>query len=142
MKTARRVSLSKDISNLISRGNRNEVNDILKDMMMYKMTIILNVLSTLMNDIIMNNLHIAIITMKWCSRWMWNSHILKYPTQPKKFRSSICNDSIFNFSIRVRYDCLLLIAQRNQLVSKEKTITNSGASIYRITSLISIKISL
>ena len=63
------LRFSEDIYDLICRGNINEVNGALKDMMTYKMTIILNVLSTLMKDIIMSNLHsTVIVTMKWCSR--------------------------------------------------------------------------
>ena len=69
MKMVRRVSLSKDIRSLIDKGNTNKANGVLKNIMVYEMTIILNMLSTLMKDIIMRNLHSAvIITMKWYSR--------------------------------------------------------------------------
>ena len=65
MKLARRVSLSEDIRSEIEMM----ANGALEDMMTYEMTVILNVLSTLMKDIIMSNLHsTAIITMEWCSR--------------------------------------------------------------------------
>ena len=72
MKTARRVSLSEDICSMICKGNINEANGALNDMITYEMAIILNVLSMLMKDIIMSNLHsTTIITMKWCSRLLW-----------------------------------------------------------------------
>ena len=68
MKTTKRVSLSEDICSMIYKGNRNEVNGALKDRLMYEMTIILNVHSMLMKDIIMSNLYSnAIMTME-CSR--------------------------------------------------------------------------
>ena len=68
MKTTKRVSLSEDICSMICKGNRNEVNGALKDRLMYEMTIILNVHSMLMKDIIMSNLYSnAIMTME-CSR--------------------------------------------------------------------------
>ena len=65
MKMARRVSLSEDIHNMICRGNKNKANSALKDMLTYEITIILKVLSMLIKDIIMSNLHsIMIITME------------------------------------------------------------------------------
>ena len=63
------MSLSEDIRSLICRENENEVDGALEDMMTVKVIVILNVLSTLMKEIITSNLYsTTIITMKWCSR--------------------------------------------------------------------------
>ena len=51
MKTDRRVSLSEVIRSLIYRGNINEANGALKDMITYEVIVILNVLSTFMKYI-------------------------------------------------------------------------------------------
>ena len=69
MKTTKLVSLSEDIRSLICRGNKNKANGALEDTMTYEVTVILNVLSMLIEDIIMSNLYSAtIITMEWCRK--------------------------------------------------------------------------
>ena len=64
----RRKSLRKDISNLIRRANWKKMKDASRQMMMHKMTINLNMLGALMENIIMRNLNSTTVVTIYDSR--------------------------------------------------------------------------
>ena len=61
-------SLHKDVSSLIRRANRKKTQDASRQMMMHKMTINLNMLGALMENIIMRNLNSTTVVTQYDSR--------------------------------------------------------------------------
>ena len=57
METSWRMSFSKDISNMIYRRSRDKANGSPREMVMHKMTVDLNMISAIMEYIIVSNLN-------------------------------------------------------------------------------------
>ena len=68
MKMTRRKSLRKDVSSLIRRANWKKMQDASRQMMTHKMTINLNMLGALMENIIMRNLNSTTVVTMYDSR--------------------------------------------------------------------------
>jgi hypothetical protein len=72
------MRLGKEICNLQERRNKRQSNDVMLEMMTSKMTIDLNVLSSLMKNRVVNNLNRTLVVTIYRSTMIkGNSHISK-----------------------------------------------------------------
>ena len=77
MKTTWRMGFSEDVGNLISRGNKDETNVTLSEMMSHKVTIELNMFCAFVEDIITSNLNSTlIVTVNSSCSGVSNSNVL------------------------------------------------------------------
>ena len=84
------MSLGEDVGYLISRGNKDKTNSATSNMLSHKVTINLNMLGAIMEDIIVRNLNgTLIIIIKNNSIGMRSTHIGKKPMELKKLLSSV-----------------------------------------------------
>ena len=75
-KTTRWVSLGKDISRLVSRGDGEQLEIAFLKMLASDVTVDLNVLGAFMEDIIMSNVDsTTIVTIKRSGSGLWSIHV-------------------------------------------------------------------
>ena len=75
-KTTRRVSLGKDISRLVSRGDGEQLEIAFLEMLASDAVVNLNVLGAFMEDIIMSNVDsTTIVIIKRSGNGQWSIHV-------------------------------------------------------------------
>jgi hypothetical protein len=95
-------------------------------MMTHKMTINLNMLGALMENIIMRNLNSTMVVTMYDSRQrMCKTHIFQQPAKSKKFRDSINQSTVLYLSARARHNMLFLTAPGNKRVPQKETKASS-----------------
>ncbi|CAL5436186.1 unnamed protein product [Camellia sinensis] len=123
---ARRMSFGEDISRLINRRNRMEMDCTTSDVLTNKMAVNLNVLGAIMKNIIVSNLKSTVIVTKEVSSTRGgNTHVSEEPTKPKKFLSSISKSTVFGLSSGTSSKRLFLAAPRNKRITQKKAEPSS-----------------
>ncbi|GMP43469.1 hypothetical protein CsSME_00012818 [Camellia sinensis var. sinensis] len=134
------MSFGEDISRLINRRDRMEMDSTMSNVLPNKMTVNLNVLGAIMKNIIVSNLKsTVIVTKEGSSARGSNTHVSKKPTKPEKLLSSISKGTVFGFGTRTSSKRLFLTAPRNKRITQKKAKPSSRAAVSRIASPISIR---
>ncbi|GMP60350.1 hypothetical protein CsSME_00023252 [Camellia sinensis var. sinensis] len=133
------MSFGEDISRLINRRDRMEMDSTTSDVLTNKMAVNLNVLGAIMKNIIVSNLKSTVIVTKEVSSTRGgNTHVSKKPTKPEKLLSSISQSTVFGLGTGTSSKRLFLAAPRNKRITQEKAKPSSRAAVSRIASPISI----
>ena len=87
-------------------------------MLSNKVAVNLNMFSTVMKNIIVSNQYgTAIVTMKYSSPRMTDTHVLKKPPKPEELLCSVSKSTILSLSARASNKSLLLTTPRDKRVS-------------------------
>ena len=109
------MCFGEDIGNLISRRNRVKMHNAIANMLTDEMAIDLNVFGTIMEDIIVSNLHgTAIVTMEGSSTRMRNTHVRKQLSKPNELLRSISESTVLSLSAGASNNRLFLALPRNK----------------------------
>ena len=102
------MSLGKDISKLVSRGDGEQFEISFLEMLMSDVAIDLNMLGTFVEDIIMSNVDsTTIVTIKRSGSRLWSIYVNQEPA-PNKLASGVGKGTIFSLSTGMRNHILLL----------------------------------
>ena len=111
----RRVSLSEDISRLVSRGDGEKLEISFLEMLASDVVVNLNVLCAFMEDIIMSNVDsTTIVTIKRSDSELWSIHVSQEPAKPDKLASGVSKGTILSLSTGTRNHILLLATPRDK----------------------------
>ena len=89
-KTTRRVSLGKDISRLVSRGDGEQLEISFLVMLASDVAVDLNMLGAFVEDIIMSNVDsTTIVTIKRSGSGLRSIHVSQEPGKPNKLASGV-----------------------------------------------------
>ena len=114
-KTTRRVSLGKDISRLISRGDGEQLEIFFLEMLVSDVAVDLNMLGAFVEDIIMSNVDsTTIVIIKRSGSGLWSIHVSQEPAKPNKLASGVGKGTILSLSTGIGNHILLLAAPRNK----------------------------
>ena len=79
------MSLGKDISRLVSRGDGERLKISFLEMLASDVAVNLNMLSAFMEDIIMSNVNsTTIVTIKRSGSGLWSIHVSQEPAKPTR----------------------------------------------------------
>ena len=110
-KTTRRVSLGKNISRLVSRGDGEQLEISFLEMLASNVAVDLNMLGTFVEDIIMSNVDSTmIVTIKRSGSGLRSIHVNQEPTKPNKLASGVGKGTILCLSTGTGNHILLLAA--------------------------------
>jgi len=133
------MRLSKEIYNLQRRRNKRKSNGVILKMMMSRMKIDLNVLSSFMkNRVVSNPNRILVVTIHSSRMRKRYSHICIVTT--KILFGNKCRIKIFYFSWRLKNNGLFLTLPRNKRITWKDTETSKKLVICRIIVMINIKV--
>ena len=105
------MSLGKDISKLVSRGDREQLKISFLEMLASNVAVDLNMLGTFVEDIIMSNVDsTTIVTIKRSGSGLQSIHVNQEPTKPNKLASGVGKGTILCLSIGTGNHILLLAA--------------------------------
>ena len=91
------MSLSKDISRLVSRRDREQLKISFLEMLASDVAVDLNVLSMFMEDIVMSNVvSTTITTIKRSGSGLWSTHVSQEPSKPGKLVGGVNKSMILN----------------------------------------------
>ena len=114
-KTTRRVSLGKDISRLVSRGDGEQLEISFLEMLASNVAVDLNMLGAFVEDIIMSNVNsTTIVTIKRSDSGLWSIHVSQEPAKPNKLASGVGKGMILSLSTGMGNHILLLAAPRDK----------------------------
>ena len=103
------MSLGKDISRFVSKGDGEQHEISFLEMLVSDMTVDLNVLGAFMEDIIMSNKdNTMIVTIKRSDSGLWSIHVSQEPVKPNKLASGVGKGTILNLSTGTGNHILLL----------------------------------
>ena len=103
------MTLGEDISRLINRGDREQLEMLASDV-----AVNLNVLGAFMEDIIMSNVDSTIIvTTKRSGSGLWSIHVIQEPAEPDKLACGVGKGTILSLSIGTGSYILLLATPRD-----------------------------
>ena len=105
----RQVSLGEDISRLVSRGDREQLEIVFLEMLASDVAVDLNVLGAFMEDIIISNIDsTVIVTIKRSGSGLWSIHVNQEPTKPDKLAGGVGKGTILSHNTRTGNHILLL----------------------------------
>ena len=111
----RRVSLGKDISRLVSRGDGEQLEISFLEMLASDVAVDLNMLCAFMEDITMSNVDsTTIVTIKWSGSGLRSIHVSQEPAKPNKLASGVGKGMILCLSTGMGNHILLLAAPRDK----------------------------
>ena len=111
----KRVSLSEDISRLVSRGDGEKLEISFLEMLASDVVVNLNVLDAFMEDIIMSNVDSTmIVTIKKSGSGLWSIHVSQEPAKPDKLTGGVGKDTILSLNTRTGNHILLLATPRDK----------------------------
>ena len=114
-KTTRRVSLGKDISRLVSRGDGEQLEISFLEMLVSDVVIDLNMLGAFVEDIIMSNVDSTmIVTIKRSGSGLQSIHVSQEPANPNKLASGVGKGTILCLSTGTGNHILLLATPRDK----------------------------
>ena len=114
-KTTRQVSLGKDISRLVSRGDGEQLEISFLEMLASDVAVDLNMLGAFVEDIIMSNVNsTTIVTIKRSGSELWSIHVSQEPAKPNKLASGVDKGTILSLSIGMGNHILLLAVPRDK----------------------------
>ena len=105
------MSLGKDISRLVSRGDGEQLEISFLEMLASDVAVDLNMLGAFVEDIIMSNVNsTTIVTIKRSGSGLWSIHVNQEPAKPNKLASGVGKGTILSLSTGTRNHILLLAA--------------------------------
>ena len=114
-KTIRRVSLSKNISRLVSRGDGEQLEISFLKMPASDVAVNLNMLGAFVEDIILSNVDsTTIVTIKRNGSGLRSIHVSQEPAKPNKLASGVGKGAILCLSTGTGNHILLLAAPRDK----------------------------
>ena len=109
------MSLGKDISKLVSRGDGEQLEISFLEMLMSDVAIDLNMLGTFVEDIILSNVDsTTIVTIKRSGSGLWSIHVSQKPTKLDKLASGVGKGMILCLSTGTGNHILLLATPRDK----------------------------
>ena len=116
------MSLGKDISRLVSRGDGEQLEISFLEMLASDVTDNLNVLGAFMEDIIMSNADsITIVTIKRSGSGLWSIHVSQEPAKPNKLASDVGKGTILYLSTRTgNTSCFLLRHETREVPNRKQ----------------------
>ena len=131
------MSLGKDISRLVSRGDGEQLEISFLEMLASDVAVDLNMLGAFVEDIIMSNVDsTTIVTIKRSGSGLRSIHVSQEPVKPDKLSSGVGNGTILSLSTGTRNNILLLAMPRDKRSTQQETETCDRASISQITYLV------
>ena len=114
-KTTRRVSLGKNISRLVSRGDEEQLEISFLEMLASDVAVDLNMLGTFVEDIIMSDVDsITIVTIKRSDSEVRSIHVSQESAKPNKLASGVSKGTILCLSTGTGNHILFLAAPRDK----------------------------
>ena len=109
------MSLGKDISRLVNRGDGEQLEISFLEMLASDMAVDLNMLDAFVKDIIMSNVDsTTIVTIKRSGSELWSIHVSQEPAQLNKLASGVDKGTILYLSTGTGNHILLLAAPRDK----------------------------
>ena len=109
------MSLGKDISRLVSRGDGEQLEISFLEMLVSDVAVDLNMLGAFVEDIIMSNVNsTTIVTIKRSGSGLWSIYVNQELAKPNKLASGVDKSMILSLSTRTRNHILLLAAPRDK----------------------------
>ena len=109
------MSLGKDISRLVSRGDGEQLEISFLEMLVSDVAVDLNMLGAFVEDIIMSNVDSTmIVTIKRSGSGLRSIHVNQEPMKPNKLASGVGKGMILCLSIGTGNHILLLAAPRDK----------------------------
>ena len=111
----RRLSLGKNISRLVSRGDGEQLEISFLEMLTSDVVVDLNMLGAFVEDFILSNVDsTTIVTIKRSSSGLWSIHVSQEPTKPDKLASGVDKGTILSLSTGMGNHILLLATPRDK----------------------------
>ena len=127
------MRLGEDISRLVSRGDGEQLQIAFLEMLASDVAVDLNVLGTLMENIIMSNVdNTKIVTISRSGSRLWSIHVSQELAKPDKLVGSVNKGTILS-SIGTGNNILHLATSRDKRSTQQETKTYDRISISRIT---------
>ena len=128
------MSLGKDISRLVSRGDGEQLEISFLEMLASDVAVDLNMLGAFVEDIIMSNVNsTTIVIRKRSGSRLWSIYVNQEPAKLDKVADGVGKGTILSLSTRTRNHMLLLTLPRDKRSTQQETETCDRASISRIT---------
>ena len=109
------MSLGKDISRLVSRGDGEQLEISFLEMLASDVVVDLNMLGAFVEDIIMSNIdNTTIVTIKRNDSGLWSIHVSQKPTKLDKLASGVGKGTILSLSTGTGNHILLLATPRDK----------------------------
>ena len=109
------MSLGKDISRLVSRGDGEQLEISFLEMLVSDVAVDLNMFGAFVEDIIMSNVDsTTIVTIKRSGSGLWSIHVSQEPVKPNKLASGVGKGTILSLSTGTRNHILLLAMPRDK----------------------------
>ena len=109
------MSLGKDISRLVNRGDGEQLEISFLEMLASDVAVDLNMLGAFVKDIIMSNVDsITIVIIKRSGSGLRSIHVSQEPMKPNKLTSGVSKGTILCLSTRTGNHILLLAAPRDK----------------------------
>ena len=109
------MSLGKNISRLVSRGDGEQLEISFLEMLASNVAVDLNMLGTFVEDIIMSDVDsTTIVTIKRSGSGLRSIHVSQEPAKPNKFASGVGKGTILCLSTGMGNHILLLAAPRDK----------------------------
>ena len=109
------MSLGKDISRLVSRGDGEQLEISFLEMLASDVAVNLNMLDAFVKDIIMSNVDsTTIVTIKKSCSGLRSIHVNQEPVKPNKLASGVGKGTILCLSTGTGNHILLLVAPRDK----------------------------
>ena len=114
-KTTKWVSLGKNISRLVSRGDGEQLEISFLEMLASDVAVDLNMLGAFVEDIIMSDVDsTTIVTIKRSGNGLRSIHVSQEPAKPNKLASGVGKGTILCLSTGTGNHILLLAAPRDK----------------------------
>ena len=114
-KTTRWVSLGKNISRLVSKGDGEQLEISFLEMLASDVAVDLNMLGAFVEDIIMSNVDSTmIVTIKRSGNGLRSIHVSQESAKPNKLASGVGKGTILSLSTGTGNHILLLAAPRDK----------------------------
>ena len=111
----RQVSLGKDISRLVSRGDGEQLEISFLEMLASDVAVDLNMLGAFVEDIIMSNVDsTTIVTIKRSCSGLRSIHVSQEPVKPNKLENGVGKGTILCLNTRTGNHILLLAVPRDK----------------------------
>ena len=109
------MSLGKNISRLVSRGDGEQLEISFLEMLASDVAVDLNMLGAFVEDIIISNVDsTTIVTIKRSGSGLRSIHVSQEPAKPNKFASGVSKGMILCLSTGMGNHILLLAAPRDK----------------------------
>ena len=116
------MSLGKDVSRLVSRGDGEQLEISFLEMLASDVAIDLNMLGAFMEDIIMSNVDsTTIVTIKRNGSGLWSIHVSQEPAKPNKLASGVDKGTILSLSTGTgTTSCFLLHHETREVPNRKQ----------------------